>query len=113
MDGMVLKFQQIAREKWQYLEAGNARKGNRCFDQLKKLAGELTERNMLRDLIPLLDDPEDGVKFEAAAALLPLNLKKTEETLLALSEKRGLIPFNAERTLIWWNEKMAQADNDF
>ena len=104
MDELILKFQQIARERWQYLEEGNARKGNRCFDQLEKIATKLKENNRIGELSILLDDPADSVRYETAGKLLPVSqyTQKSEEVLEKIGEGRGMLPFCARQALERW-----------
>lgn len=104
MDERILKFQQIARERWQYLEEGNARKGNRCFDQLEKIATKMKENNRIGELSILLDDPADSVRYETAVNLLPVSqyTQKAEEVLEKIGEGRGMLPFTAREDLAFW-----------
>ena len=35
---LIEEYRKIAKERWEYLEHGNSRKGNKCFDKLDKIA---------------------------------------------------------------------------
>jgi len=99
MDKEVMEFRSIAKERWVYLENGDSKNGNKCFDRLGKLVSTLKDRNDLEKLVVLLDDMDDGVKFEAASKLLSLYPNESESALKCVSQKKGVLPFAAKQTL--------------
>lgn len=105
MNDKVETFRKIAIERWEYLNNGNASKGNKCYDKLRKLYFELQEANALDALAMLLDDEDDGVKFEAAQKLLPHYPEKAKKALEEIAPKMGSLAFVATETLKWWNKK--------
>lgn len=102
MDNNIAKFKCIAQKRWEYLEKGDSKNGNKCFDELTKLVSELKIKNELDKLIALLEDTNDGVKFETASKLLLLYPTKAEPVLEHLANKRGILPFAAKQTLKQW-----------
>lgn len=102
MDARVIRFKEIASDRWGHLENGDSNKGNKCYDELLDIAVELRSEGKLIELETLLDDIEDGVKFEAASKLLTINSKKAEKALVSITEKKGALPFTAKMTLKQW-----------
>lgn len=102
MDERVIKFGEIAKKRWEYLDNGDSSKGNKCYDELLLIAKELRDEGNLIILNVLLDDENEGVQFEVATKLVTLNLKNAENTLEKLSEKKGVLPFSAKMTLRQW-----------
>ena len=99
---LIEEYRKIAKERWEYLEHGNSRKGNKCFDKLVKIAMELNKCDGLEKLIILLDDENDGVKFETASILLFVCEDEAIQALEKVATKRGVLSFCAEQTLIEW-----------
>ena len=97
-------FRRTAKERWEYLEHGNSRKANGCFDKLKRISSEMYEQNQLQQLSVLLIDADDGVVFEAASKLLFVYPEQAIHALNKLSQKRGMISFCAEQTVRQWKE---------
>lgn len=104
-------FRKIAKERWEYLEHGNSRKGNVCFDKLKRISTEMYEKNQLQQLSVLLNDADDGVIFEAATKLLFAYPEQAIHALNKLSKRRGMISFCAEQTIRQW--KAGKMKNPF
>lgn len=105
MDERVKQFREIAIERWKYQLLGNARKGNKCYDKLRKIYLELKDAGDLHYLAVLLEDEDDGVKFEAAQNLLPHYPEEAKNALKEISPKMGLLAFEAKETLKWWSKK--------
>lgn len=105
MDERVKQFREIAIERGKYLLLGNARKGNKCYDKLKKIYFELKEADELYNLAILLEDEDDRVKFEAAQNLLPHFPEESKNALAEIAPKMGSLAFVAKETLKWWSKK--------
>lgn len=102
MDARVEKFREVAEKRWKYLDEGNSKEGNKCFDELLEIAKELRSENKLLELEQLLNDPSEGVKFEASSKLLTVNSKKAEKAMTEITKKKGSLPFTAKMTLKQW-----------
>lgn len=102
MNKKVEQFRDIAEKRWEYLEKGDSKNGNKCFDELEKLITEFKAENDLESLIVLLEYPNDGVKLETASKLLPIYPVKSVQVLESLTIKRGILPFTAKQTLKQW-----------
>ena len=102
MDTRVSKFEEVAKERWIYLEEGDSKKGNKCYDELLSIATELRNEGKLNELECLIDVDDDGVKFEVASKLLTVDNVKAEQVLLKITEKTGTLPFTAKMTLKQW-----------
>lgn len=102
MENLINQFRICAEERWKYLELGDSKNGNKYFNELTKIADELRSESKLEELSVLLDDLDDGVKFEAASKLLSINYAKAEEILVCLTKKKGVLPFTARQTLKQW-----------
>jgi len=102
MNDRIVRFRELSIERWKYLNDGDSKNGNKCYDELLAIARELRIENKLQDLDILLDDENDGVKFEAGTKLLTINSKKAEKTLEKLTEKKGTLPFTVKMTLKTW-----------
>ena len=102
MDDMIREFKKISKSRWIYLQNGDSRKGNQCYDKLVEISIDLREQGKLIELESLLGDPDDGTKFEAASILLTIDNKKAEEVLGEIAKKNGSIAFTAEMTLQQW-----------
>lgn len=102
MDERVNKFKEIAKKRWEYLKKDDSKAGNKCYDELLSIAVELCNENQLHELSVLLDNENDGVRFEAASKLLTINFEKAVNTLEKLTEKKGTLPFSAKMTLRQW-----------
>lgn len=100
MNSNIAEFRLLAQRRWRYLEKGDSRNGNECFEKLRKLADELIKENRLEELSVLLKDPDDSVKFEAASKLLMLNSPEAEDVLANIAVKKGILPFTARQTLM-------------
>lgn len=105
MNSKVEKFKEIAIERWEHQKMGNARKGNKCYDRLHKIYDELREDNQIEELCLLLNNEDDGVKFEAAQWLLPHYPEEAKRALEEIVPKWGLLAFEAKETLKWWKKK--------
>lgn len=99
---MVEQFKNLAEKRWEYLEKGDSRNGNKCFDELQELIVNFKEEDSLESLIVLLEYPNDGVKLETASKLLPFYPVKSVQVLESLAIKRGILPFTAKQTLKQW-----------
>lgn len=107
MDKRIEEFKNIAQMRWVYMEKGDSKNGNKCFDKLNMLFKELKEENRMDSLKILLDYPNNGVKIETASKLLPFYPEKAMCVLEDLSMDRGILPFTAKQTLKQWkNGKM-------
>ncbi len=104
MDDRVLRFKEAAHDRWVYLEDGNSKKGNKCYEELLTIAQELQNEGKLHELEVLLDESDDGVIFEAASKLLTINIKKAVEAMNSVASKKGILPFSAKQTLKQWKE---------
>lgn len=102
MNKKVEQFRDIAEKRWEYLEKGDSKNGNKCFDELQKLIVEFKAENNLESLIVLLENPNDGVKLETASKLLSFYPAKSVQVLESLAVKRGILPFTAKQTLKQW-----------
>ena len=102
MNKKVEQFKDIAEKRWEYLEKGDSKNGNKCFDELEKLIAEFKVENSLENLVVLLEYPNDGVKLEVASKLLSLYPDKSVQVLESLTSKRGILPFAAKQTLKQW-----------
>ena len=102
MDKKIERFRDIAEKRWEYLEKGDSKNGNKCFDELEKMIIELKAENNLKGLIVLLEYPDDGVKLETASKLLSLYPTKSVQVLESLAMGRGILPFTAKQTLKQW-----------
>lgn len=102
MDARVVQFKEIALKRWIYLEEGDSKKGNKYYDELLSIATELRDDGRLIDLECLLDEENDGVKFEVASKLLTVDNIKAEKVLIKITEKKGTLPFTAKMTLKQW-----------
>lgn len=96
------EFRNIAEKRWEYLEKGDSRNGNKCFEELEKLIIEFKEEGNLENLIVLLEDSNDGVKLEVASKLISYYPVKSVQVLESLACKRGILPFTAKQTLKQW-----------
>lgn len=103
MDSRVEKFEILSRKRWEYLSKGNAKAGNKCFDELRTIFAELEQEGKLNDLAVLLEHSEDSVRYESASKLLPHCTNQSMNVLHELSKKMGTLAFTAEQTLKWWN----------
>lgn len=102
MNKKIEQFRDIAEKRWKYLEIGDSKNGNKCFDELQKLISEFKAENNLDSLIVLLEYPNDGVKFETASKLLSFYPIKSVQVLESLTVKRGILSFVAKQTLKQW-----------
>jgi methionine synthase I (cobalamin-dependent) len=102
MDERVINFSEMAKKRWEYLDNDDSTMGNKCYEELLKLAQELRDEGKLQKLDVLLDNENEGVLFETASKLLTLNLRKAEQTLERLADKKGVLPFTAKMTLKQW-----------
>lgn len=101
MNKKIETFRKIAIERWGYLNNGNASKGNKCYNKLNKLYADIVAENGTDELVVLLDDNNDCVRYECASKLLFRHSKKAQIILEELSKKTGHIAFVAEQTLKW------------
>lgn len=102
MDARVSRFQELAKERWIYLEEGDSKNGNKCYDELLAIAKELRNEGKLNSLESLLVVDDDGVKFEAASKLLTVDNTNAEQVMVKITEKKGTLPFTAKMTLKQW-----------
>lgn len=93
------EFKRIASKRWQYLEKGDSKNGNICYNKLKEIVEKMKAQGELEELEILLNDADEGVQLEAASTLLLQNSSKAEEVLIKLSMKKGILPFTAKQTL--------------
>lgn len=105
MNNKVEMFRKIAIERWEYLNNGNASKGNKCYNKLNKLYADFETERETDELLLLLEDSNDCVRYECASKLLFSHSEKAQVILEELSEKTGHIAFVAEQTLKWWKKK--------
>jgi Fic family protein len=104
MDIRVERFKDTAKDRWIHLKKGDSKKGNNCYDILNELANELHKEGKLIELEVLLEESDDGIKYEAASQLLTINSQKAEKALNKITENKGSLPFVAEMTLRHWKE---------
>ena len=82
MNSIVEKFREIAIERWEHLDNGNASKGNKCYNKLNKLYADLVKENGTGELVLLLDDCNDSVRYECASKLLSSHNEKAQAVYL-------------------------------
>lgn len=85
-------------------EEGDAKKVNKCANIIRKIRTELKKDSPIyvEKLEPLLVHENDYVRLKTAFDLLPILTEQAEEVLVELSNKKGLIGFEAEMTLEEW-----------
>lgn len=83
---------------------GDSEAANRAHDQVAQAYSEIRRRGsgMQEELLPLLDDPDPGVRSWAGAHALEFSPKKGERALRKVAGEDGLIAFSAEMTLETW-----------
>jgi hypothetical protein len=86
--------------------AGDHEGANRHHDILAAVYRELRARgaSAQQALLPLLQDPDDGVRSWAAAHALEFAPEQAEPVLTAVAESRGVSAFNAKMTLREWRK---------
>jgi hypothetical protein len=92
-------------ERWRAIHAGKPRDGNRMFDLLVAINRELRARGIeaQRQLLMLIDDPDQGTRCWTAKAVLEFAPEEGERVLADLAKHAdGLIGFSAEWALEEW-----------
>ena len=105
MNNKIEEFKNIAKKRWVYLENGDSKNGNKCFNELEKIIKEYKQNDNLEKLLVLLEDSNDSVKFEIASKLVKFYPGKSIPVLESLANKRGILPFAAKQTLKQWKFK--------
>lgn len=82
---------------------GNADKANEGYYLLKNAYNKLKSDNLLAELNVCLIHKNDGVRLWSATHLLPIN-QNASDVLVDISNKEGILSFNAERVLNQWKE---------
>ncbi len=85
-------------------DADDSRNGYIYSDKLRNQRKLLKASNILIELELLLNDDNEGVRIEAASALLQIDSKKTVAMLKEMTTRKGMIPFIAKQTLKHWNK---------
>jgi len=91
------RFRALALEKSEALLESNIRAANRIFDKMHAIDQELRVRGIdaRKVLIPLLDDPDMRVQYEAALKSLAVAPQRALATIQAIA-KRHLMPVSGE-----------------
>ncbi len=102
---LIEKTRTLSAERWRAIYAGKPKEGNRMFDLLVAIHRELRARGMdaQRQLLGLLDDPDQGTRCWAATSVLEFEPGEGERVLTELAKHaEGLVGFSAEWTLEKW-----------
>ena len=84
---------------------GTAKKANQYFDKILVLVNKMKKmEGYAENMKNLLNHENDYVKLKAAFELLPIYTKEAEHVLFMLSQKRGLVAFDAELALERWQK---------
>jgi len=101
---MISEFRNLAEIRWKYMDDDDSKNGNIYSDKLMIHRNLLKEADKLIELESLLDDENEGVRFEAACALLQLGSEEAIKTLIEMTTRKGMIPFVAKQTLKHWKK---------
>jgi len=86
-------------------ETGDYKTGNKYYRLIIKSICYLYDNNATYSLIPLLDNPNVGVRLWAAYALLPFESDKAESVLTkVMNERSDIHHVDAKYTLIEWRK---------
>lgn len=106
MGGLIEKYVIASINYGAAQEEGDAKKVNKNASIIRKVRAQIKENYSLyvESLEQLLDHENDYVRLKSAFDLLPVFTDKAEKTLLELSNKKGLLGFEAEMTLQEWKK---------
>ena len=103
-EDLVARYRAGASEHGKSTESGDYKAGNKAADRVAAAYRTLRERGLSSQLklLPLLRDPETGVRGWAGAHALEFAPDQGELVLTQLASQRGLIAFSAKMTLQEW-----------
>jgi hypothetical protein len=101
---LIERYVRAASAHGRATNGGDSDAANRAHDQVAQAYSEIRSRGSgVQDkLLPLLDDPDPGVRSWAGAHALEFSPKKGERALRKVAGEDGLIAFSAEMTLETW-----------
>lgn len=103
---LVNAYRDAAKHHGAATESGDHRTANKSADLVAAIYSELRRRGpeAQHQLVPLLADPELGVRLWAASHALEFAPAEGEAILTALSSEGRLVGLSAEMTLKEWRE---------
>lgn len=104
MDELIEKYVMASINYGKAQEEGDFDKQNKNTAILRKVRIKIKENNSIyvKSLEQLLEHENDYVKLKSAYDLLPILTVKAEKTLMELSNRKGLLGFEAEMILQEW-----------
>ncbi len=94
-----------------WVEKGDYKKANQAFDNILINFNILKKENSsLENLVPLLNDKNDSVRYWTAFFLLRSKESLAIKTLENVASKKGLVAFSAGTTLREWKNKSLSFD---
>jgi hypothetical protein len=103
---LIRLYAKAAHDHREALEGRDPKSGNEAADMVATIYRELKNRGRVAHslLLPLLDEPDAGVRGWAAAHALEFAPERGEPALEALSKEPRLLGFSARTTLKIWRE---------
>lgn len=103
---LINEYLSFAIEQGKALEIGDSKTVNKFYDKIIKTIKKLKELGpeAILKLEPYLNEENDHVAVCVAYDLLPYKTAEAEATLLRISQKGGLVSFDAEMTLKEWRK---------
>ena len=106
MESLVVRYSEAAAAHGRATECGDHEAGNVAHEQISTIYRELRRRGegAQRALLPLLANPDIGVRAWAAAHALDFAPSEAEPVLAAISQvPKSLVAFSAKVTLRQWH----------
>jgi hypothetical protein len=107
LEKLIAKYVEAAKRHGEATDCGDNKTANKQYKVIEKCYSELMAHGEvgIRELIPLLDDPNNFVRLWAASHLLHVEPTRAKQILANLSGIKGsLVGFNADMVLKEWEK---------